>query len=106
MPVMRIITATLMAAVLALAGCGAEEPGGKGGKAEIEDAALKFARCMREQGIDFPDPKSDEDGGIQIGGPNVGEGDPAKMERAHEACQKHLDAVEPPELSEKEKAEF
>ena len=102
----RMRKITLIGAVLVLAGCGAEEPASKGGKADLQDAALEFARCMRDQGLDFPDPRPDGDGGVQIGGPNVGDRDPRKMERAHEACEKHLDAVEPPELTSAEKAEM
>jgi hypothetical protein len=108
MAVMKIIPATLIGAALALSACGGEDPAAAGraeGEAQMRDAALKFARCMREQGLDFPDPKTDEDGGIQIGGPRVGDRDPAKMERAQKACQKHLDKIRPPKLSEEEQAQ-
>jgi hypothetical protein len=48
------------------------------------DAPLKFAKCMREQGLTwFPDPKSG--GGMAI---KVPKGfDPKKLEAAHEACK-------------------
>ena len=108
MAVMRLLTSTtLTVAVLALAACGADEnPATRGGDqpvAEMREAGLKFARCMREHGIDMPDPRSDEDGGIRIGGPNVGSRDPGKLEAAQKACQKHLEAIEPPKLSDAEK---
>jgi hypothetical protein len=36
-------------------------------RAAMEESMLKFARCMREHGVDVPDPKPGE--GIRIGGP-------------------------------------
>lgn len=56
--------------------------------AEAEEQALKFARCMRENGIDMPDPQTDADGRMtqRIGGPGV-RIDPARMEKAMEACR-------------------
>src|SRR3954447_14610630 len=35
-------------------------------KEEFKKAALKNARCMREHGIDFPDPIFDENGGARV----------------------------------------
>lgn len=32
----------------------------------MQDAALKFAQCMRERGIDMPDPKIGEGGGVMM----------------------------------------
>ncbi|WP_084959610.1 hypothetical protein [Thermoactinospora rubra] len=53
--------------------------------ADPRDAALKFAQCMREHGIDMPDP--DESGRFMFRGR---QGDQAKMEEAQKACEKHL----------------
>lgn len=107
MTAMRTLTSTiLIAAALGLAACGEDEPGAGGRDAELRDAGLKFARCMREHGIDMPDPRTDEDGGIQIGGPNVGGPDPGKLETAQKACQKHLEKIKPPDLSEEERAQI
>ncbi|AXB45470.1 hypothetical protein [Amycolatopsis albispora] len=93
----------LVAAALSLAACGGEDPGGDGvaslngstGQSSqapapaaddelTKDEQLAFARCMRDNGVDMPDPV---DGRITIeaGGP----GDAAKMEKANEACR-HL----------------
>ena len=103
MAAMRILIP--ITAALLLGACGGEDPsGGGGGKAQARDAGLKFARCMREHGIDVPDPKTDEDGGIQIGGPGVKPGSPEKLGRAQEACEKQVDAIAPPKLSAEEKA--
>lgn len=61
-------------------------------KTEMRDSALKFAKCMREHGIDMPDPQF-EGGGAVIGrvGPGDGGGgiDPASpaFQKAQEACQ-------------------
>jgi len=72
-----------------------------------EDAMLAFARCMREHGIDVPDPQTagGEAGGVMIElGDDV---DPEDMEAAHEACQPLMnDAVgnfEPPDPEEIER---
>jgi hypothetical protein len=51
-----------------------------------EDAPFAFAKCMREHGIDMPDPETQPGGGFtqRIGGDNI---DPEKMQAAQEACQ-------------------
>jgi hypothetical protein len=103
---MKIITTTLVACGLLLAGCGAEEPGETGSADPDQrdrDAMLAFAACMREHGIDMPDPAPDERG-IRLSAPEgISE---EKAEEAHEACRKHLDEIEPPEMSEEQEKEF
>ena len=77
----------------------------------IQEAALEFAKCMREHGIDMPDPTFNADGAggggvmIEAGGP--GEAiDPEEMDAANEACQPIMEAVrgefEPPDPEELE----
>jgi hypothetical protein len=100
------------AAVLALAltlvvtACG----GSSGTKSAAEresdarDAALKFAQCMREHGVDMPDPTFEPGGGITQRGSI--EGGTAKLREAEQACQKYLEESEPAELSEEEQEEF
>ncbi len=90
--------AVAAAATLALAACGDGEGGGGDAASSPRDgaqeSALAFARCMRENGVDFPDPQVGENGLIKVGpGPGKGPGpnDP-KMRAATEACQQHLDA--------------
>jgi hypothetical protein len=61
-------------------------------KKEFQDAALAHARCMREHGIDFPDPTFDENGGAQV---RIGRGsgiDPEspKFKAAQEECESKL----------------
>ncbi|ETK35540.1 hypothetical protein [Microbispora sp. ATCC PTA-5024] len=58
------------------------EAGGKPDPRRL-DQALKFAQCMREHGIDVPDPTSD--GMIQV---KIKAGTPeSKVKAAQEACQ-------------------
>ena len=54
----------------------------------IQDAALKYARCMRAHGVDFPDPKF-SGGGVQFGGKNVNPNAPA-FQAADKACRSLL----------------
>jgi hypothetical protein len=72
-----------------------------GERSPQEDAALAFADCMRDNGIeDFPDPSVDEDGGISIGDALADQRDTADFRTAEDACEPLLDAAAPagPEL--------
>jgi hypothetical protein len=57
---------------------------------QMQAAALRFAQCMRQHGVDFPDPKF-EDGGAKMtfGGPGLNPKDP-KFQSAQQACSKNL----------------
>ncbi|NJP88604.1 hypothetical protein HCN51_03880 [Nonomuraea sp. FMUSA5-5] len=96
----------LAAAALALSGCGtpaAQDDGvvsAGGGTASAtpaaspsasldpDQAALKFAQCMREHGIDMPDP---QEGRIML---KIPKGmDQKKVEQAQKACRPIMDAV-------------
>ncbi|MFD0736095.1 hypothetical protein [Planotetraspora mira] len=46
----------------------------------------KFAQCMRDHGVDMPDPETDGKGGMRIR-VNAGKGGEAKVEKAMEACR-------------------
>jgi hypothetical protein len=62
---------------------------------EFKEAALEHARCMREHGIDFPDPTFGEDGGAQVRirpGSGVDPDDP-EFREAQEACQDKLGGI-------------
>jgi hypothetical protein len=85
--------------------------GGPKDDTEIYDAMLKFAECMREHGIDMPDPEMGE-GGVQMkagreGGPDAGGPDEEEFEAAHKACE-HLmaDVRGDKQLSPEEQAEM
>jgi hypothetical protein len=56
----------------------------------MEDALLAFAQCMREHGIDMPDPQRQEGGGFLTRMPEGAEDDP-KFQEAQEACQPIVD---------------
>ena len=55
---------------------------------DFKQAALEFARCMRQHGIDMPDPGSN--GGIVVkDGPNTVKPDDPKFKAAEQACRKY-----------------
>jgi hypothetical protein len=68
-------------------------PGGEGPSAEdqaaLEDALLAYAQCMREHGIDFPDPEF-SDGGVTQRGGDFDPSDP-DFQEADEECNRFLD---------------
>ena len=68
-----------------------EDAGVKPSKEELDKQfalALKFAKCMREHGIDMPDPQRDGDGiKMTMGGPGSSI-DPTRMDEAQKACTK------------------
>jgi hypothetical protein len=107
----RSISAALLAAcALAFAACGdapessADKDGPTIGKPDeaTRQAELKFAQCMREQGIDFPDPQA---GGKGLA--RIGEGtSPEEMRDAEKACEKYRKDIKPPELSEEQQQKF
>ncbi|HEY8545206.1 MAG TPA: hypothetical protein VIL36_09165 [Acidimicrobiales bacterium] len=94
---------------------GSEESRGGGGggrvdNSELQDAMLEYAQCMRDHGVDMPDPQFDDGGpGVQIGG-RFDEGDgPSRdeMEAADEACSPIMDDVRPDiQLTPEEQAEL
>jgi hypothetical protein len=51
-----------------------------------EEKALKFAECMRENGVPMEDPDPQGGGGIRIGGEGV---DRETVQEAQEACQEY-----------------
>ncbi|MEV4110935.1 hypothetical protein [Nonomuraea sp. NPDC049695] len=53
-----------------------------------QEAGLRFARCMREHGVNVPDPQN---GNIRVEGDKSMGRD--KMDKAQKACQPILDAV-------------
>jgi hypothetical protein len=107
----RLASLGLLAIVGVLAaGCGGgDTAGGKASAADRErqarDAALKYARCMREHGVDVPDPVFDG-GGINQTGPEE-KVPKAKLQQAERACRRYAPKeVEGPQLSEEEQREF
>jgi hypothetical protein len=82
-------------------------------KTNPEDAMLAFARCMREHGIDMPDP--DTSGGgpgvvtFSAGGASGAtkiDADTTKFQEAHEACQHLMGDAGPINLSPEQQQEM
>ena len=75
--------------VASVSGKSAKSPShAKSGRTDVRRAFLAFAKCMREHGVNMPDPKFDDQGRAlmtQSGGP----GSAAKQQAADEACR-HL----------------
>jgi hypothetical protein len=108
---MRVKTAGLVLGVvlvalgiaLAATGCGAAKKnngiasaGGHGtatasasGGLSDQDKTLKFAQCMRANGVpNFPDPKVNDNGGVGINAPDGA--DPTAVDAAMKKCQQYL----------------
>jgi hypothetical protein len=58
-------------------------------RAKMQEQMLAFSQCMREHGIDMPDPQFSEDGGATIQGGPGGSIDPddPDFQAAEEACR-------------------
>jgi hypothetical protein len=54
----------------------------------LQDALVKYARCMRQNGYDMPDPDFSQ-GGLRAIIGEADRDDPA-FKKAHEACRQHL----------------
>ena len=71
-----------------------------------EEAALAFAECMREHGVDMPDPQVGSNGEMTFSiGVGPGNADMETMQAAQEACQDLMPRAmgEPRELTAEEK---
>ncbi len=104
----RLLVAAV-AATASLAACGGEEPSASPAanrEAANRKAMLDLARCMRENGIDMPDPKF-EGGRVtqRMGGPGK-KIDPDVMRKAEKACAKYREAIKAPEMSDADKEKF
>ena len=107
MPI-RILLAAL-AATASLAACGSgTTPTSSDTKAKNRQALLAFARCMREHGVDMPDPKFDGAGGVMMrsGGPATARVSRQKQNAAQKACERYQKQIKAPSLSPQEQAEF
>jgi hypothetical protein len=62
-------------------------------RAKLQESALKYARCMREHGVDMPDPQFENGGAnVTIGGPDGPDIDPNSQafKDAEKACESLL----------------
>jgi hypothetical protein len=71
-------------------------------EAELREAALEFAKCMREHGVDMPDPTFPKGGGILQRMPLGTDEDDPKVEEARKACEPILEAATPDRLKGKD----
>jgi hypothetical protein len=95
----------------------ADDTGDRGGDGpdqptdeEVEEAMLEFSQCMREHGIDMPDPDTSGGGGAVMIGPGSEDGAPDmdEFEAADEACRHLIEDVmgTPQGMSPEEQAEM
>jgi uncharacterized protein involved in copper resistance len=98
-----LIAALLLVPVLAACGSDPAADPAASTKKQMRDAQLAFAKCMREHGVDMPDPQPGERGFQVVESNGM---PPAKARAAEEACRKYLDAIKPPELTDAQKKEF
>jgi hypothetical protein len=80
---LRLATVLLVGALMTGCGAEAESPVPKA-EQSFEDYQLAFAKCMREHGIDMPDPSGD--GSVKV--PAIE--DMAAFTEASDACQEKL----------------
>lgn len=81
-------------------GSSSEGGGGNGrpDQSEFEDAMLEYAQCMRDHGVDMPDPEFNGEGGVAINaGPATGDREASQetFEAADEACHPIMEDVMP-----------
>lgn len=77
-----------------------DQQGGAKGDGHDADKFREFTKCMREHGVEMPDPESGPGGGVAI---EMKEGDQEKMKAADEACRHLLpNGGAPPKLDAKQ----
>ncbi|WMX46536.1 hypothetical protein [Streptomyces roseicoloratus] len=84
---LTLLSLLATATATACSGGGGEAPPGAGGGEEGKkaDQAFEHRKCLREHGLDVPEPKPGEQGvGLTVGGDGVGK---EKIEAAFKACQ-------------------
>ncbi|MGK3088332.1 hypothetical protein ACG93S_00490 [Streptomyces sp. WAC01490] len=101
-----LLATTVVLSATACSGGGGTKDGGsasttKNTKKTKEDQALEHRKCLREQGLDIPEPKPGENGmGVTIDGGSKGK---KEMEKAFKACQDKAVGGGPKELTQAEK---
>jgi hypothetical protein len=92
---MRAMRISIILLALTVAACGAaKKPTAAETEAANRKALLQFAQCMRQHGVDMPDPKF-QGGGVtmQVGGKHTSR---RTVEAAQKACEKYQKQVKPP----------
>ena len=107
--VIRALVAGMLAAgTHTVAACGGDDATGHAAltaERERREAALNYARCMREHGVDVPDPTFESGGPVGQAGPDE-DTPPDTLRQADRACETYKPEFEPPALSEDEQQEF
>jgi hypothetical protein len=110
------VAVAIAACAIGLVACGggseatAGGSDGGGDEAAFEEGRLEMAECLREHGVDVPDPVAGEKGlmlqksGKGTGGSGVNPDDPA-TEEALKACEEEVD-FEPPEVTPEQEEEM
>jgi hypothetical protein len=104
-----VVALAATASLAAVAGCGRQDPTSsaagsrRGPDAATKKAMLQYAQCMREHGVDMPDPQFS--GGRVTMQQSAG-GSPQKMQAAQKACQKFQDKIKPPPMSAADREKF
>jgi hypothetical protein len=111
------LASTLAVMVAACGGDGGEEVAslgggqtatteGSSGKADADEALLAYTRCMRENGVDVPDPEPGH-GGLRVfrEGQRAAAADP-DFEEAEEKCREHLESLGPRDMTEEQQQKF
>jgi hypothetical protein len=120
LPTFSLLLPAAVAACLGLAACGGSSSGNPGGESSVRQAAeqqaVKFAKCMREHGVDAETTKGPDGhgfglkisgGGPPAGGPGAGHlkaGPPPQIARAMNACKQYRPQPKQLNLSPAEKA--
>jgi hypothetical protein len=103
------LLAILTLATLTAVACGGDDDGSGGGgggisEADVQDAGLSYARCMRERGIDMPDPQPGVAGLRGLAVDEDRRNEPGFRE-AESECRKHLEDLVS-EVDEDQRREF
>jgi hypothetical protein len=85
------------AAILALAACGGSAPKQTAGQ-ENEEKLVKFARCLREHGINVSSSTGSGRGNLRVNGAN-----PSAMQAAQNACKRYQPSAGKENLTPQEK---
>ena len=97
-----------LAATVSLVACGAEEDPSKPTSAQSQEAKnrkamLDMAKCMRDNGVDMPDPQFSAGRVTQrMDKPT----NPDVMRKAEQACAKYRAQIKAPDMSDAQKEEF
>ena len=110
-PRLRWVAAGLVLAALSLgvAACGGGSESTGTAARGTDDAALAWARCMRQNGANVPDPQTDENGRLVIDGGRQDERRDPAYARAAEQCRELFERARPrgaEEISAEERERF